>query len=367
MMSDSNGTPPPPPSVDDAMAVARVEEGSKHPAAATSATTAARTTSGRDDAGFVRQSSVSEAAEASGSGTNAPVWLSWLEWPFHISDPKTSSIQLPEVAGWGMNSAGRGPLNQVGGYVGTAILRLATKAAGCKSVNCNQKIHGFMPSSLLTLTTSIVGVIAAILMPIVGAVVDHTQYRRLMGILSGFLSVVLIGAQMGISESNWFIMLIIDAIQTFVYVVHTTAVFAYLPDLSLDQEVISHYSSRFNMHQYASQFVFVLLIFIAGQVHGTDKSIESTVWTARVGAAIAFSFGVVLIGYCWVFLFRPRPALSRVPPGSTLLTAGFKQVQGTMTVVWQKYRHLRWFMISLLFSPEAGAGVVLSIAVTYRK
>jgi MFS-type transporter involved in bile tolerance (Atg22 family) len=352
MRSDSNGTSP----KDDPP----VEEGG-------SGTTSAAAKTTRDDAGFHRQSSVSEAAEASGSGSNAPVWLSWLEWPFHVSDSKTASIMLPEVAGWGMNSAGRGPLNQVGGYVGTAILRLATKSAGCKTVACNKKIYGFMPSSLLTLTTSIVGVIAAFLMPIVGAVVDHTQYRRFMGIVSGFLSVVLIGAQISISANNWFIMLIIDAIQTFVYVVHTTAVFAYLPDLSLDQEVISHYTSRFNMHQYASQFVFVTLILIAGIAHGTDKSIESTVRTAREGAAIAFSFGVVFIGYSWTFLFRPRPALSRVPPGSTLLTAGFKQVQSTMTVVWQKYRHLRWFMISLLFSPEAGAGVVLSIAVTYRK
>ena len=33
--------------------------------------------------------------------------------------------------------------------------------------------------------------------------------------------------------------------------------------------------------------------------------------------------------------------------------------------MFRKYRALRWFMIALLFSTEAGAGVVLSISVTF--
>jgi MFS-type transporter involved in bile tolerance (Atg22 family) len=40
-------------------------------------------------------------------------------------------------------------------------------------------------------------------------------------------------------------------------------------------------------------------------------------------------------------------------------------VYRTSKKILQDYRALKWFMISLLFSPEAGAGVVLSIAVTY--
>jgi MFS-type transporter involved in bile tolerance (Atg22 family) len=48
-----------------------------------------------------------------------------------------------------------------------------------------------------------------------------------------------------------------------------------------------------------------------------------------------------------------------------LLSTGFVQVRNTAKKIWKDYRALKWFMISLLFSPEAGAGVVLSIAVTY--
>mmetsp|Transcript_12175 Transcript_12175/g.25201 ORF Transcript_12175/g.25201 Transcript_12175/m.25201 type:complete len:567 (-) Transcript_12175:2261-3961(-) len=307
---------------------------------------------------YNRQMSVSEAAEASGSGTNAPFWLNWIEFPFVVPNPDTGA-KLPEATGWAMDSVGRGPLNQVGSYVGSAILRLATREANGGTT------HGFKPSSLLTLTTSIIGVIAAILMPIVGAVVDHTPYRRLAGVVSGFLAVALIGAQIFLNEDNWFGMLIVDAMQTFVFLVHTTAVFAYLPDLTLDQDVLSHYTSRFNIRQYCGQFIYVALVIVCGEARGADSTVASSVQTANDAAGIAFGYGALFVGYAWLFLFRERPPLSQVPEGSSLLTAGFKRIWTTAGVVWKNYRHLRWFMASLLFSPEAGAGVVLSIAVTF--
>ena len=309
------------------------------------------------DRGFSRQVSASEAAEKSGTGLTAPAYLRWIEIPFRVTDSVTG-LQLPEATGWGMDSAGRGPLNQVGSYVGAGILRLATVEAQ------GGKVKGFKPSSLLTLFTSVIGVIAALSMPIVGAVVDHTHYRRMMGVISGILSVAFIGGQIAISENNWFTILVIDACQTLVYLVHTTSVFAYLPDLSLDQDVIANYTSQFNIRQYCGQFVFVSLVIISGEARGADRTVESTVQTAKDAAGIAFGFGSLLIGYAWLFLFRDRPALSKVPEGSTLVTTGFVQVGKTARIIIANYRALKWFMISLLWSPEAGAGVVLSIAVT---
>ncbi|MBV5276928.1 MFS transporter, partial [bacterium] len=60
-----------------------------------------------------------------------------------------------------------------------------------------------------------------------------------------------------------------------------------------------------------------------------------------------------------------RPKLRDVPPGSNLLTTGFKQLAVTSRVVFRDYSALKWFMIALLFSPEAGSGVFLAIAVTF--
>ncbi len=71
------------------------------------------------------------------------------------------------------------------------------------------------------------------------------------------------------------------------------------------------------------------------------------------------------MGYAWTFLFCDHPKLCDVPPGSNLLTTGFKQLTVTTRAVFCKYSTLKWFMIALLFSPKAGSGVILSIAMTF--
>lgn len=316
-----------------------------------------------------RSFSVSEATEVAGDKLEAPFFLKWIEYPFHVANPETGQ-KLPEACGWAMDSAGRGPLNQVGGYIGSAILRLALYDAGCIAPGpCDAKVLGgsIKPSSLLTLTSALVGFVAAILMPIVGAVVDHTTYRRTVGAVSGFFAVLFTGLQITIQQDPnvWLFILILDALQTFALLVHTTAVFAYLPDLSLKQDITSHYASRFNARQYVAQFVFVGAVILLGQLRDSNRSLNSTVKTAREGASLAFGFGFVFIGYAWLFLFRSRPALSNVPDDQTLLNTGFKQVMKSSRKIWSRYRALKWFMISLLWSPEAGAGVIQSIVVTF--
>jgi MFS transporter, UMF1 family len=295
----------------------------------------------------------------------APAYLRWIEYPFHVANPTTHQ-KLPEACGWAMDAAARGPLYQVGSYVGAAVLRMASLDAGCpKPSDCTNRIYGFRPSSLLTLASSIVGVSAALLMPIVGAVVDHTTHRRRVGLWSGVIAIMLAGLQLLISQRLWLFCLCVDAVQAFVLLVHLTAVFAYLPDLSLHEKEISHYTAHFNLRQYTSLLIFVSLIILSSVMRGENKSVIKAIRTAKDAAGIAFGVSALLIPYAWIFLFRPRPALTALPPNSSLLIAGFLQVGRTARKVVHDYRALRWFMFSLLWSPEAGAGVIQGIAVTY--
>ena len=118
-----------------------------------------------------------------------------------------------EATGWAMDAAARAPLNQAGTFVGTALLRLATEDAGCtRPATCENTVYGLKPSSLLTMTTAVVGIAGALLMPVFGAVVDHTRYRKLVASVSACIVVVIAGCQISISLSNWFIILILDAL-----------------------------------------------------------------------------------------------------------------------------------------------------------
>ena len=313
---------------------------------------------------YQRKMSISEEATlASSKRFKPPHFLKVLfETPFRTKNP-THGRHLEEATGWGMDAAGRGPLNQAGSYIGVAIIQLATIDAGCGAVGparCPNRVYGFRPSSMLTMASVITGVTSALLMPFIGAVVDHTSHRKTVGVLTAILVCAITGFQIAISLDTWFACLIAEMFGGFALIMHFMSVMAYLPDLTDVEHELTHYTSRFNIVMYSVQIVYVL--FLIGMVYGIGlDSIE----TARVAAAGAFAIATVLFAYAWTFLFRKRPALSQVKAGDNIFNSGFKQIGRTTKKIFTRYHALRWFMLALLFSPEAGAGVVLSVAVTY--
>lgn len=313
-----------------------------------------------------RELSTSEEATLTSSRRfKAPWWLKWIEYPFAVKAPSTG-MKLDEATAWAMDASALAPINQVGIFVGTALLRLATADAGCNSpATCENTVNGLRPSSLLTLTSAITGIVAAMLMPVFGAIVDHTRHRKLVGSLSAFIIVVITGVQIGISQSNWLVILVLEAIGGFTLLVHTTALFAYLPDLTTNEADLTHYTSRFNIRQFTVQTLYVAILVIIGAIRGTDISLNGAISTARVALVLAVVIAAPLFFYAWTSLFCKREALSEVPEESNLLCTGFLQVGRTCRRIWTRYSALRWFMISLLWSPEAGAGTVFSIALTF--
>lgn len=326
--------------------------------------------------------SLSETACYVHKSWNAPLYMKWIEYPFRVRDCNDrTKPYLPEATGWAMDSVGRGVLNQMGGFVGSAILQLATKDVGCiivtttSSHTCTNTLPtiGLKPSSLLTATSAIVGIVCAIIMPIAGAIVDHTPYRKEVCFLSAIICISLTGLETLLSEekNNWLFILILDAFQTIFLKVHTTGVFAYLPDFTSIETSLSHYTSQFLIRQYIAQILYTILLIMSVKIFKdnmdatTNTTIRTTIFTSHVATGMAFGYGIIFMGYSWIFLFRKRLALSKVPTGQTLVTTGFVQVQQTTRTIWFQYIALRWFMISLLFSPEAGAGIVLSIVVSF--
>lgn len=297
---------------------------------------------------------------------HVPKYLSWFEYPFRIKSVSTGRI-LPEATGWGMDAAARGPLNLVGTYVGVALIRIASVDAGCTQLqNCDNTIYGLKPSSMLTAATAIVGVAAALLMPIVGAIVDHTPHRRIIGQISAIILVTITAIQMSLNESNWFPILCLEAIGGFTLLVHVAAVFSYLPDLSIHVKDYIHYTSSFNLRQFTSQTLFAAFVTVISyftQVKGDP--VGNSIRTSRAASAITFGFSFLLLGYAWSFSFRKRPAIRRLRNNESLWTVGFSSVYRTSKEVFSELQALKWLMIALLWSPESGAGVISSIAVTF--
>jgi len=297
---------------------------------------------------------------------DVPAWLSWFEFPFRVKSTESDKV-LPEATGWAMDAAARGPLNLVGTYVGVALIVLASVDAGCTRVaGCEETIYGLKPSSMLTTVTAVVGVLAALFMPIVGAVVDRTTHRRRIGIVSAVILVIITGIQIAISKIDWFIILCLEAIGGFTLLIHGATVFSYLPDLAVCERDYVHYTARFNVVQFVSQTLFALVVSLTSRfTRQQGDPVGNALRTSRTASSVVFSMSLLLLGYAWTFSFRKRKALHNLEDGESLLLVGFTSVLKTSRKVFKEYKALKWLLIALLFSPEAGAGVISSIAVTF--
>lgn len=303
-----------------------------------------------------RSMSISEMAESSSSRRRrAPWFLRFLELPFRVRNVQ-SDVYMEEATAQGMDMAARGAINQTGSFIGSAMIRFAAIEAG----GLNNKIFGIRASSLLPVGSLIVGLVAAVTMPLMGAIVDHTKYRKALGSLSAFVVVVAVGGQLALNQNTWFAVFVLEIIGGYFLIMHQVVTMAYLPDLSHDMIEMGHFTARFMMNQYGIQGIFTTLVI------GISFPLKfENLQTAKLAAGMAFALGVIFLGYAWTFLFRERPILREVPPGANLYTTGFTQLMKTTKHVFKNYRALRWLMIALLFSPEAGAGVILSIAVSF--
>ena len=308
-----------------------------------------------------RKLSISEQASAlSTRRFSPPFFLKWLEIPFRVKNIQTHQY-LEEATGHAMDVAARGPINQAGSFVGSAIIGLATVSAGCLNpTKCPNTVYGIKPSSVLTVASFITGITSGVTMPFLGALVDHTDHRKVMGAVSAFIIVAAVGAQLMLSPDTWFAVWVLEIIGGYFLILHQVCTMAYLPDLTHDLTEMGHYTARLMMNQYFVQGIYTTIV-IAVSFSMDLNNIE----TAKLACGLSFGLGALLMGYAWTFLFRKRPKLREIPPGSNIFTTGFKQIAITTQVVFRQYKALKWFMIALLFSPEAGAGVVLAIAVTF--
>ena len=65
-------------------------------------------------------------------------------------------------------------------FLSSAVLDLAAVAAGCDKndlTNCKGRVYGLKPEDIYSAVASVAGLCMAILLPLIGAIVDHTDKR----------------------------------------------------------------------------------------------------------------------------------------------------------------------------------------------
>lgn len=135
----------------------------------------------------------------------------------------------------------RGGLVMSNIFLASSLIYLAAEEADCLieeseeltvDEDCENKVHGFRPSSLITNIAVVSGLLSAFFMPLIGALVDFTPHRKLAGVLAAALMTMIQGMQIYTVSDTWFVMAIFQAIAGFIYQIEIISTYAYLPEIS---------------------------------------------------------------------------------------------------------------------------------------
>jgi MFS-type transporter involved in bile tolerance (Atg22 family) len=276
-----------------------------------------------------------------------------------------------EALGWALDGIGRAlQFVGAGAFVGTALIRIAKEAAGCPTEppegetvipECNEKVYGIKPSSFLTTYTMIVGVASACMLPLMGAVIDYTPYRLLVGRILSFLFTVLILPTIFLNEDNFFAVAIVQVVLSFTSWAQTALSYSYLPELTTDERLLNEYTKSFTVLSFGSMVVFLGIVIAPLQLAGYG---DDDLMATKVAMSIAFCVNAVLLSCSWGLLFGPRKRMHELPSHKSLWTAGFIQLYHTAKNIATNYRALKWFYISVALS-EAALQALATIVITY--
>lgn len=274
-----------------------------------------------------------------------------------------------EALAWALDSMGRA-ITFIGSaaFLGTALLRLAKEAAGCetdidpltgKVPDCDERIYGLRPSSLLTTYTIAVGLLSALLMPIVGAIIDTTNKRLQVGKWSTVVFCLLMVPQIAIGPRFWFPVAILQLVIAIIGWSQTLVTYAYLPELTDDEQQLNHFSQMFTTWSFLSMVLFLGFVVAVSGVMGWGD-----IATARFGQCVAIVLASVLLYVAWYRLLQPRPAQRSRDPNVPLWKDGFCQVYKTTHYIFHNWKAVKWFYISVALV-DAGVNSLATVAITF--
>ena len=256
-------------------------------------------------------------------------------------------------------------------FVGPALLKLASSQAikidGCLEGDKEydecvkaSRIYGFKPSSLLTNMGAIASLIAVVALPIFGAVVDFTSYRRQVGMYTAFGVTLIKVFELGLGPSTWFFVVCLQIISNLLYQTHSATMYSYSAELSNQPTTQSKYQSSFALVMFASMFLYMLEVLIPSRTLELDD-----IGAARIAIFVSIVNSGPLFSFSWIYFFQDKPPASKIPHDQNILTAGFRKLASTFNEISNKYTHVKHFLIYCIVWSEASAAALPTIATTY--
>lgn len=262
-----------------------------------------------------------------------------------------------------------------GAFLIPAVIKLAKLEVGCeveappgetKVEECHEKIYGLKPSSMIAAYSSALFLAGAMTMPLVGAIVDTTSYRRGMG---RAMSVAFLAFLLGtgfLEESNWFGITLSFTAMGFVGLFQSMVLYSYLPEITDDEAKLIRYTRTFSMGQFGGMVLFLAIVVgLSSGLYERDKTtLDDEIHTARLSQSIIFGVGFVLLGVAWGCLFEKRQPARILQDGESAWSGGCHQLYNTAIKVHRHYPTLQWFFIGIALG-DAATSALLVMGITF--
>ena len=293
-------------------------------------------------------SSESDMADPSQGGNDVPkCYPKWRGKPVYDGNKEAMAWTLCSTAVL-INYIG------IGAFFATTVLQIATSAYNCHERNagtdvdldelCGPRITFIKPSSLLTSYVMVITCVVSFLLPFIGAVVDHTKHRLLLGRVTSLIFIALLFPLMFLDRYNYLIMLSCHGCSVFFGWFLQAFYYAYLPELTDDELKMAHWTNCITIWSYGVMFIY--LVVIIGVVRLLDKG-QEPYFTSRFSTAVIFGINAIFLQVSWWFLFGERKPLHEMPENSSLCTIGFKQIYKTASHIWRNYSALKWYYLHI--------------------
>ncbi len=240
-------------------------------------------------------------------------------------------------------------------FISTALMTLAEENA--------LDWYGYKPSSLIAIIGAASGILSAMILPFMGAVVDCTPHRRTIFILSCMIMMIIQCVQIVTIEKRWFMASMLQALNGFIFQVMGLTTYSYLPEIgrSVGTDTMTEYTAEYSILTFVMElFHLVLVVGISYAFHLGD------VQTGQLGQMLNIPVSSICYYLAWRFFSRKKPK-RKEKRGESLILRGFSQVFKTEEGIRKHYGpSLGWFLMATMFA-EAGASTFTLVAVTYLK
>ena len=232
-----------------------------------------------------------------------------------------------------------------------------SKSTGGKPDDCEGRVYGVKPNSIVSLLALIGGLVSAVGMPVAGSIIDSTNKRHSFGTWMAIIFVVSNFAMIFITPQTWLIMTLLQAVvATFSFFGLQLVIYAYLPELFKSEEECVEVTAKGRLYEQSGMLTLILLTTLVQIGMGLGAVVM-----ARVAQVLAVVLGAPTL-FLAFRLYKPRAANRERAPGRWLVTDGFLHLGAVFTELRRDFPMAARFLIGQTFA-ESATGSLTTVAV----